>query len=92
MNRLRRFPWMTAAWVAMGVLVTLGFYAEARDDQQRCEAGNDFRRRDLPAAFAAENQFLGQEFGADQARIDDANARFAEVLDDLFPERDCSLW
>lgn len=83
---------MTVAWVAMGALVTGGFYLEARDDQERCEAGNAFRRQDLPEAFDLYSVFLGGELGASRDAIDDARARFAAQLDDLFPPRDCALW
>lgn len=83
---------MTVAWVAMGVLVTGGFYAQARNDQQRCVAGNEFRRQDLPRAFDLYSVFLGGELGADPADVADARRRFAGQLDDLFPARSCSLW
>lgn len=92
-----RFPkprrWrMTAAWLLMGALVTVGFYAEARDDQERCKAGNEFRRVDLPAAFHEFGEFLGEEFGVDPASVEEANARFAGRLDDTLPERSCRLF
>lgn len=90
MRRLVAWP-MTLMWLAMGVLVTLGFYSVRVEEQRRCEAGNDFRRNDLPAAFDEFSLFLGQEFQAEPERVDDARARFAVVMDDLFPERDCSL-
>lgn len=83
---------MTALWLVMGVLVSIGFYFEARDDQERCQSGNTFRREDLPMAFDEFGQFLGSELGADPAEVEDARARFAVVMDDLFPERECPLW
>lgn len=90
--RPRRLRWpMTAAWLAMGAIVTAGLYAEQLDDQERCEAGNTFRRQDLPAAFDAYSDFLGHELGATPAQIEDAKARFAVVLDELLPERDCPI-
>lgn len=82
---------MTLAWVLMGTLVTVGFYSERRDDQARCEAGNDFRRQALPAAFEAYSRFLGQELHADPQRVEDATQRFQRQLDELFPERKCPL-
>ena len=90
MRRLLQWP-MTAMWVAMGLLVTLGFWNTARQHQERCEASNQFRRHDLPAAFNAYSDFLGDELDAPPERIEDAKARFAVVLDRLFPERDCDL-
>lgn len=73
----------------VGLIIALALMAV--DSQERCDAGNQLRREDLPAAFAEFGSFLGEEFGADQDRVDDANARFAGRLDELFPERDCAL-
>lgn len=58
-------------------------------NQRRCEDGNQFRRQDLPAAFDHFAQFLGEEFRADPERVADGRARFAVVMDELFPEREC---
>lgn len=89
---MKRVRWrMTVAWLAMGALVTAGFFAEARDNQARCNAGNEFRRRDLPAAFDRYTRFLGEEFSADEARVAEARSRFALYIDELFPERHCPL-
>jgi hypothetical protein len=79
-----------------GVLVALavlgaGLVAMLVDDQQRCEAGNDFRRRDLPAAFALHDQRLGEALGASDAQIADFDTQFRAELAELFPERDCTL-
>lgn len=82
-----------AAGVTLGVvgllaaLVVMGI-----EDQQRCEAGNEFRRDDLPAAFRSFGDFLGGELGADPVQVEDANDRFARQLDEQFPARDCSLF
>jgi hypothetical protein len=73
-----------AVLVALVVVVVI-------EDQQRCEAGNDFRRRDLPAAFALHDQHLGEALGATDAQIAAFDAQFRAELADLFPRRDCSL-
>lgn len=88
----RAFKWpMTAAWFAMGVLVTLGFYQVRVDAQSRCEAGNDFRRASLPAAFELHDRKLGEVLGATDQQYREFEADFQADLDALFPQRDCPL-
>lgn len=76
--------------VALAVLIA-GLVAMLVDGQQRCEAGNDFRRRDLPAAFALHDRRLGEALGASDPEIAEFSAGFRAELADLFPERDCTL-
>lgn len=88
----RAVQWLLVYLLGLGAAMTYGFYDDARDDQVRCEAGNEFRREDLPTAFDEYSDFLGHQLGADDDQIADAKARFAVVMDDLFPERECPLW
>jgi hypothetical protein len=80
---------MVAAWVAMGAIVTAGFYTVDRQDQERCEASNEFRTHDLPQAFDTFGRFLGHELAATEAQIDDAMRRFQVTLAGDLPARDC---
>jgi len=81
------------AGVTLGMAALAGGVAlMAIDQQERCEAGNQLRREDLPAAFHEFGEFLGGELGGDPADVEDANRRFARRLDEAFPERDCSLF
>jgi hypothetical protein len=76
-----------------GVVVCLiaGTGLVALDGHRRCEAGNRFRREDLPAAFALHDRHLGEALGATEEQIVEFEAEFQAELDELFPERDCSL-
>ncbi|MGH9033669.1 MAG: hypothetical protein ACRDZV_16220 [Acidimicrobiia bacterium] len=91
MRWLRRIPVMLVMWLTMGGLVTAGFFSLRYEDHQRCEAGNEFRREALPMAFDQYTVRLGIELDAPSDRVANARADVAADLDELFPERDCSL-
>lgn len=82
---------MTLAWVLMGGLVTAGFISERLDDRARCEAGNEFRRHDLPMAFELSHRRIGEALGATHDQIEAFDVGFQADMDELFPERDCPL-
>lgn len=78
--------------VLVGLLILVGAVVLAVvDSNRRCNAGNEFRRRDLPAAFRIHDQHLGRALGASDERIEVFDAEFRADLLELFPERDCSL-
>jgi hypothetical protein len=92
-RRRRVTRWqMTVAWLSMGVLVTVGFFALRYDSYRRCQASNDFRTVELPTAFKVHDDHLGEALGASQERIDEFEAGFRADLEKILPERKCSLW
>lgn len=86
---LRRVRSLVTGLLA-GVLLLVGLVGVVlAQNQRRCEDGNEFRRQDLPAAFDKFGEFLGQEFHAPPERVAEARDRFAVVMDELFPKREC---
>lgn len=75
-------------FLAVGGLVAMRLI----EDQRRCEAGNQFRSEDLPAAFRLHDQHLGRAFRADDAQIESFSNDFETDLAELLPLRDCSLF
>lgn len=88
---LRGMRSLVAGVVAGIVLLIGGLVMMGVESYQRCEAGNEFRRRDLPAAFDLHDQHLGRALGANDVQVAEFEAEFQAELDRLFPERDCSL-
>lgn len=88
----KREPWLVVGAVLVVVSCLLSASAAAlayAAQRATCERGNDFRRQDLPAAFAQFGEDLGTELGATRDQIDDFVAKNRRGLDHLFPERDC---
>lgn len=91
LSTLRGISWSIAVIVVAVVMVLGAMVIKILDDHQRCLDGNEFRREDLPAAFALHDRRLGQELGADENEIDEFTRGFESDLRDLFPARDCAL-
>jgi hypothetical protein len=81
------------AGVVAGVLLLVGAVVMVTfESHKRCQAGNDFRRRDLPTAFDRYTRRLGDELEAPADRVAEVRERVAADLDELFPARDCRPW
>lgn len=76
--------------VGVAMMVT-AFGIKLASDVDRCHAGNEFRRRDLPAAFALFGEHLGAAGDADEADVTAFNEDFEADLAEVLPERDCGL-
>lgn len=90
-STLTGIRWSIAIIVLGIALMITGSVIKLFTDQDRCQAGNEFRRQDLPAAFELHDQHLGEALGANQVQIAEYEARFQEELAEVLPERDCSL-
>jgi hypothetical protein len=59
------------------------------NDHSRCEAGNDFRRHDLPAAFELSHRQIGESLGATPGQIATFDDGFQSELAEVLPTRSC---
>jgi len=91
-STLTGIRWSVAVIVLGISLLAAGLVIRLFSDQERCEAGNQFRRHDLPMAFEVHDQHLARAFGATDEQLASFEAEFQGDLDALFPERDCPLF
>lgn len=82
---------MSIGVIVLGVaLIASGLVLKLFSDHDRCEAGNEFRRHDLPAAFELSHRDIGHALGATDKQVAAFDVGFQEDLRELFPARDCS--
>lgn len=82
----------SVAVIVLGIgLLAVGSVIKLFSDQDRCQAGNEFRRNDLPAAFELHDRHLGNALGANDVQIAEYEARFQAELAEVLPERNCDL-
>lgn len=90
-STLTGIRWSVAV-IVLGIgLLVVGSVIKLFSDQDRCEAGNEFRRHDLPAAFELHDRHLGEALGANEVQIAAYEEAFQHDLAELLPERDCSF-
>jgi hypothetical protein len=80
----------SVAIIVLGVVFLAGAVVIVMvNDHTRCEAGNDFRRDDLPAAFELSHRQIGESLGATKEQISDFDDGFQGELAEILPTRDC---
>ena len=90
-STLTGIRWSIAIIVLGVALVITGSVIKLFTDQDRCQAGNEFRREDLPAAFELHDRHLGEALGANEVQIAEYEAGFQAELAEVLPERNCDL-
>lgn len=76
--------------IVLGMLfIVVALVIKLVNDHDRCLAGNDFRRNDLPAAFELSHKQIGEALGANEDQIVAFDDGFQAELAKLLPARDC---